>query len=254
MMLVYMDNMNQGIHGTGINMNQGTANLWITWTNKSGHLGWAAAATYLKGPFFHRRTTIASSLFKLYIQHWTTELKRITAGSCLTLNMMPCTRFQGQMTVKNVDPCLTWYNTRPTEDDPSLSRNSTTSSLCTTWPPGPWARMDVKHSQLPKNSKSQSILPLATCFSLKSDKPRTTGSSHSSRTWTWMMSLRIDFSKLWVKLLIGLPNLFTRRCLRSWAKHDNNVPWRRRNSPRWRDIWHFGTQYSSPWSAKKLSR
>ena len=101
-------------------------------------------------------------------------------------------------------------------------------SICTTWPPGPWARMDVKHSELPKNSLSQSILPLATFFSLKSDKPRTTASSqshvleHEWCRWGWIFQ-----SSEW-NCWLG----FQISCLRSWAIHDSNVPWRLRNSPR----------------------
>ena len=105
-----MDNMNQGTgHHNMDNMNQGTGHTMLVSSSSSSNLF----------TFLHRRTTIILSFFKLYMQQWTTELNRITAGSCLNLNMMPCTRFQGHKAVKNVDPCLTWYITRPTEDDPS---------------------------------------------------------------------------------------------------------------------------------------
>ena len=163
----------------------------------------------------------ALSFFKLYIQHWTTELKRITAGSCWTLNLVPCTRCQGHETVIHVDPCLMWYITRPTEDDPSYWRYSTTSSLCTTWPPGPWARMDVKQSELPKNSLSQSILPLPTFLSLQGDIPRTTASSPGSPTWTWMIIAEDGFFKALSEITNWVSKSLDETV--SWAKHDSNV-------------------------------
>ena len=113
---------------------------------------------------------MALSSFKLYIQHWATALKEIMVGSCFTLNMMPCTQIQGHKTVKNVDPCLTWYITRPTVVDP-LSWYSTTSSLCTIRPPGPWARIEVKHSwDVPPTLHSEIPSLVSTC-SLRSDSP-----------------------------------------------------------------------------------
>ena len=94
-----MDNMNQGTgHYNMDNMNQGTGHTMLVSSSSSSSNLFT---------FLHRRTTIVLSFFKLYMQQWTTELNRITAGSCLTLSMMPCTRFQGHKTVKNVE---TWIH------------------------------------------------------------------------------------------------------------------------------------------------